>query len=125
MNKTKFGIAAIILLLGALLTTVPLVSANTRIYASDWKIVTDYSYSIYSLDRYHMELIYNVPYNPNNRPHIGGVISSCVPADHSNVQAWTMRAEGSKTGVLVPKRYTTCDTSFYWNIYLEYISGSV
>ncbi|MBU4580654.1 hypothetical protein KKB43_06625 [Patescibacteria group bacterium] len=72
-----------------------------------------------------MELIYNVPYNPSKRPYIGGVISSCVPADHSNVQAWTMRAEGSKTGVLVPKRYTACDTSFYWNIYLEYTSGSV
>lgn len=112
-----FAIALVILLFAIAATPA---SANTRVYASDVKII----------DWFHIGLIYNVPYNAVYDPYIGGVDQSTVDryvsADHKNVQSWEWRYYSpGKSALLIPKTYILHRWNFKSEIYLEFLSGQV
>lgn len=112
-----FAIALVILLFAIAATPA---SANTRVYASDVKII----------DWFHVGLIYNVPYNAAYDPYIGGVdqatVDKYVSADHKNVQSWEWRYYSpGKSALLIPKTYILHRWNFKSEIYLEFLSGQV
>ncbi len=114
MKTKSFGILAALLLIGALLTIAP-ASANVRYYPVDWKVV----------DYVHIGYIYNLPYNANYRPYIGGVNQAIINkymTDHTDPQKWDLRSYGTgKTLLLVPRTYQWYNgfSNSYSQIYLE------
>jgi hypothetical protein len=114
LNKTKLGIVAVILLLGTLLIATP-VSANVIVRPSGTTII----------DYFHIGLVFNVPYNANYHPYVGGInqwaLNTCTSSDHRNPQQWTWQSYGSgKSVLLIPKTYAACSPTFAWNIYFEF-----
>jgi len=123
----KAALAAIFLILLCVMITPVL--ANTRVYAEKSVTVYDYSKPIWSPERYHVGLVYNVPIEIARNAYIGGVdqadLNKYAP-EHSNVQQWERRYYSpGKTVVLIPKRYALQHWGYVEQIYLELLSGQV
>ena len=127
--KTERIVATVAISLLLLCVMIAPASATTRMYAEKSVTVYDYSKPIWSPERYHVGLVYNVPIETARNAYIGGVdqadLNKYAP-EHSNVQQWERRHYSSgKTVVLIPKRYAFQHWGYVEQIYLELLSGQV
>lgn len=125
-KRKTVGIVAIALLTVVLLCAIatPAV-AETRVYAQEKVIITDYSQRPWNW--YHFGLVYSVSLQANENAHIGGVdqatLSQYAP-EHSNTRNWDRQSYGSgKSVLLIPKRYVLHRWNYGSEIYLAFGSG--
>ena len=114
-----------ILLVVALCATVTTASAETRVYAQEKVIITDYSQPPWNW--YHFGLVYGVSLQANENAHIGGIdqatLSQYAP-EHSNTRDWDRQSYGSgKSVLLIPKRYVLHRWNYGSEIYLAFSSS--
>jgi hypothetical protein len=128
VNAKRTGIIAILLMVMFAIAAIP-AEANVKLYAEKRVTVYDYSKPVWSPDRYHIGLVYNVPIETARSAYIGGVdqadLNKYAP-EHNNVQQWDRRSYSSgKTVVLIPKRYALQHWGYVEQIYLEFLQGQV
>jgi len=105
------------------------VSATTRYYAEKQVLVQDTRYPIYSIDRYHIGLVYPLSLAAANNANIGGVnqydLNRYSPT-HTNIQGWDRKYySAGHSMVLTPRGYCLHHLSYFKEIYLEVQSGQV
>jgi hypothetical protein len=115
LEKKLTGLLVVGMIVMAMIAMTVPASANTRVYASDVKII----------NWFHVGLVYDVPIETTKNAYISGVDQATLnryAPEHSNVQGWERRSYGSrKSVILVPKRYVAHRWRFASEIYLEFL----